>query len=82
MTSAEHYAAEAAYQDTLTAVERREFNLVSVLGLTPYPDGNQWCVLWGENLQEGVAGFGDTPYLAILAFNKAVASERARNDRT
>jgi hypothetical protein len=23
-------------------------------------DGNKWCVLWGENLQEGIAGFGDT----------------------
>lgn len=34
-------------------------------------DGNQWCVLYGDNLQEGVAGFGDTPHLAILDFNKA-----------
>lgn len=34
-------------------------------------DGNQWCVLYGDNLQEGIAGFGDTPHLAILDFNKA-----------
>ena len=34
-------------------------------------DGNQWCVLYGENLQDGVAGFGDTPALAVEAFNKA-----------
>lgn len=34
-------------------------------------DGSQWCVLYGENLQEGIAGFGDTPYQAILDFNSA-----------
>jgi hypothetical protein len=35
-------------------------------------DGNQWCCLYGENLQDGVAGFGDTPHAAILEFNKAM----------
>ena len=35
-----------------------------------YPDGNQWCALYGENLQEGVCGFGDTPELAALDFDK------------
>jgi len=53
------------------AIEAQEYNLVALLGLAPYPDGNAWCVLWGPNLQEGVAGFGDTPYLAVLDFNKA-----------
>jgi hypothetical protein len=33
-------------------------------------DGNQWCALYGENLQSGVAGFGDSPYLAMVNFNK------------
>ena len=36
-----------------------------------YVDGNQWCALYGESLQEGVAGFGDSPANAIVAFNKA-----------
>lgn len=54
------------------AVEAREYNLVALLGLAPYPDGNAWCVLWGANLQEGVCGFGDTPYKAVLDFNKAM----------
>jgi len=35
-----------------------------------YPDGNQWCALYGENLQDGVAGFGDSPARAISDFNK------------
>ena len=32
-------------------------------------DGNQWCALYGENLQDGVAGFGDSPALAMDDFN-------------
>lgn len=32
-------------------------------------DGNQWCALYGENLQDGVAGFGDSPALAMHAFD-------------
>jgi hypothetical protein len=36
-----------------------------------YPDGDQWCALYGENLQEGVAGFDPSPYDAEQAFNKA-----------
>jgi hypothetical protein len=35
-------------------------------------DGDQWCCLYGENLQEGIAGFGDTPHAAIVAFNNAM----------
>lgn len=34
-------------------------------------DGNQWCALYGANLQDGVAGFGDSPADAAEAFNKA-----------
>lgn len=36
-----------------------------------FPDGNQWCALYGDNLQEGVAGFGDSPELACTAFDTA-----------
>ena len=35
-----------------------------------YPDGNQWCALYGDNLQEGVAGFGGTPEEAMLDFDR------------
>lgn len=34
-------------------------------------DGNQWCALYGEDLQNGLAGFGNTPELAMEAFDKA-----------
>lgn len=32
-------------------------------------DGNKWCALYGENLQDGVAGFGDSPEEAMKAFD-------------
>jgi hypothetical protein len=32
-------------------------------------DGNQWCALYGDNLQDGVAGFGDSPVEAMAAFD-------------
>jgi len=33
-------------------------------------DGNQWCALYGENIQDGVCGFGDTPDQASRAFDR------------
>jgi hypothetical protein len=33
-------------------------------------DGNQWCALYGENLQDGVAGFGDSPADAMWNFDR------------
>ncbi len=38
-------------------------------------DGTKWCALYGDNLQEGVAGFGDTPAEAMHEFDKAWASQ-------
>lgn len=52
------------------AIQAEEFNLVALLKPKIFIDGNQWCVLWGENLQDGVAGFGCCPYLAVLDFGK------------
>jgi len=33
-------------------------------------DGDKWCVLYGENLQDGVCGFGDSPDEAMRDFDK------------
>lgn len=41
-----------------------------------YPDGDQWCALYGGNLQEGVAGFGDTPDAAVRAFDEAWTTDK------
>lgn len=34
------------------------------------PDGNQWGALYGANLMEGVAGFGDSPAEAMADFDR------------
>ena len=46
------------------------------------PDGDQWCVLYGDNLQEGIAGFGPTPDEAVLAFAEAVLEAAAPEGQT
>jgi hypothetical protein len=33
-------------------------------------DGNMWCALYGDNLQDGVAGFGKSPELAYQDFDR------------
>ena len=34
-------------------------------------DGDQWCVLYGENRQDGVASFGRSPREAFAEFDEA-----------
>ena len=34
-------------------------------------DGNSWCALYGENIQEGICAFGDTPAEAAELFDVA-----------
>lgn len=33
-------------------------------------DGNEYCVLYGKNLHDGIAGFGKTAELAMIDFDK------------
>ena len=54
-----------------TAIEAEEMNLVSILRPRVFMDGDRWCVLYGEDLMNGIAGFGETPMLAVYDFNKA-----------
>lgn len=51
--------------------EQAEYNLFSMLKPHISKDGDKWCVLYGDNLQDGVAGFGDTPHEAVIDFNNA-----------
>ncbi len=41
----------------------------------PYLDGDSWCCLLGDDLQTGIAAFGDTPEEAREAFVKAYDDE-------
>jgi len=47
----------------------------AVMKPTLTKDGDQWCALHGKNLQEGIAGFGSTPALALMAFDTAMCHE-------
>jgi len=49
--------------------EQIEYNTFATLKPKIYKDGDQWCVLLGENIQEGICGFGDTPHKAIIDWN-------------
>ena len=33
---------------------------ITALGIKPLKDGNQWSFLYGDNIQDGICGFGDT----------------------
>ena len=59
-------------QDISIAVERvREASMRPSVLYRPriFVDGNQWCALYGDNLQDGVAGFGSFPEEAMLDFD-------------
>lgn len=36
-------------------------------------DGDKWCALYGDNIQDGVAGFGASPADAMADFDAAWA---------
>ena len=46
-----------------------EYKLFSMLKPKLYMDGNAWCCLYGENIQDGISGFGDTPHKAVINWN-------------
>jgi len=46
-------------------------------GLKPYKDGDQWCILLGDNIQDGICGFGNTIDDALYAFlNDLIKSQK------
>lgn len=57
------------------AIEAEEMNLVALLHPRVFIDGNRWCVLYGDNVMDGVAGFGESPLNAVYDFNKAWRSK-------
>ena len=65
-------AATSALFSLPCAIARVELELIrpSVLH-RPYlsRDGNQWLALYGENIQEGVCAFGDSPQEAMYNFD-------------
>ena len=48
----------------------KQLDLIEKLKPTFSKDGNMFCYLYGENLQEGIAGFGETVAIAMNDFYK------------
>lgn len=43
-------------------------------------EGDCWCALYGENLHDGIAGFGKTPSEAFYNFDHNFFHEKTFND--
>lgn len=54
-----HYAQQAFYQWQIEAQEQSKPHVLMKPKI--YIDGNEWCALYGENIQDGIAGFGSSP---------------------
>jgi hypothetical protein len=75
---------ELEHQERMYAIQMAaDFSLIPVLKPKITKDGNMFCVLYGENLQEGIAGFGETIHKAVIDFNAQFekSAKEATDDR-
>lgn len=72
-----------AYLARMAIVEAAAFVAAPHTRMRPaiFPDGNMWCALYGDDLQNGVAGFGKTPYEACADFDKNWNTQQLRAAR-
>ena len=61
---------ENDYWNEMYAVACEQHRPFILLRPRVFLDGTQWCAMYGENLQDGVAGFGDSPEYAAWNFDK------------
>lgn len=69
MNSINHYESLQHQAKLDYAITKSQLVFIEAFNLKPYIDGNQWCILLGENIQDGIFGCGDSPFLAINDFN-------------
>ena len=62
-----HYAQQAMQEFQSAGIEQQQPSVLYKPRL--FIDGDSYCALYGENIQEGCAGFGTTPNNAMLDFN-------------
>lgn len=74
--SIDHYESIQHQEKLNLIIAEQELLYVKTFGLTPFKDGNVWCVLLGENIQDGISGFGNSPLNAIIDFNKNFVHEK------
>lgn len=66
---ASHYLASVAQDYAIAAAEAQRPSVLFRPRIAP--DGNAWAAVYGDNVQEGIAGFGDSPDEAMREFDKA-----------
>jgi hypothetical protein len=66
----ENLAAVAFYQESVLYTQQQQTRPSVLFKPKLFPDGALWCALYGENLQEGLTGFGETPELAMQDFDR------------
>lgn len=59
------------------ATEMRAMQVIATIKPVLSKDGDQFCYLLGDNLQEGIAGFGSTVAKAMYDFQRAFWNEKA-----
>lgn len=53
---------------------------ISALGIKPFKDGKKWCFLYGNNIQDGICGFGKTIFEAAWDFYTNIKTEEVRKE--
>jgi hypothetical protein len=61
----------AQLSEAISSVSNQMQRIFILLRPKVFLDGNQWCCLYGDDIQSGVCGFGDSPDKASWAFEKA-----------
>lgn len=66
----QHHECMHHYEKMIVANESSEYNKFAMLKPKLSVDGNQWCCLYGDNLIDGVVGYGESPHKAVMAWNQ------------
>lgn len=65
-----HYVQQAMYEWQMAGCEQQRPFVLLKPKVFIDNDNENWCVLYGENLVSGIAGYGKSPHLASLDFDK------------
>lgn len=77
-----HYSEESIVseiQNTLQAESNR--HIFQMLNPRLEIDGNQWSCIWGDPPKNYIAGFGDTPHLAIQNFVSDYYNQKVKSSQ-
>lgn len=74
------YEAKARVNDIEEAAALAKLNPSILLRPRIFADGDQWCALYGDNIQDGVAAFGETPAKAFIQFDIEWLNARAHKE--